>query len=596
MKSLTKLLSCLLLDCSRRCDTTTTRDIEYVSRRVKQEGLSFLTITLPDFAKDFERSLELGHVDASSFRAFRKTGAIPRFLSGMLRQVFDVDGRLLSQPSVEAILCIRQVCLMFKKIRLECSDARKLSAIDGYAKLEEELASKSLASISSENWRDFNRVSWILVTSIFADLRDETRDILVPKHGPGAVAIPMLPNQKYKWKRFHQRTDRFFPVCDYLYSSVAAFLEECSDLELLGPEEEDSVRVIFVPKTQRTPRVIGIEPVGMQYAQQALCRYMVSRIESSRLLKGHCNFSDQTINASLALKSSLDGHLATIDLSEASDRVHKDIVYSMFRSHPLLRDMIFACRSATSTLPDGRLIHLTKFASMGSSLCFPIESLMFITLGILARLRRLSLPVTTQNIELARRSVYVYGDDIIIPVDTVSVMSDLLSEFFLKVNHTKSFSKGNFRESCGMDAYNGVRVTPVYVRRLLPTRQQDISGLLSVVSLRNQLSSAGYGRAASYLEDYVRRIGHRIPYGSDSASYICYTGSNYPTYGRYNKSLYRREVRAIQAVVEQRDDVIDGYPALMKWFLNGLSPKRDHYLRSVGSERLKRKVRWFPVY
>lgn len=69
------------------------RDYREVEARVIKEGVSFLTITLPAFCKDLERSLALGRIDSNAFQGFAKAGpkarAIPAFLQGMLSHLFD---------------------------------------------------------------------------------------------------------------------------------------------------------------------------------------------------------------------------------------------------------------------------------------------------------------------------------------------------------------------------------------------------------------------------------------------------------------------------------------------------------------------------
>lgn len=99
-----------------RCRTSTTRDIETVTTRVKHEGFSFLTITLTDFGKDFERSLDQGYVAPSSFCSFSRWKGLPRFLGGFLELVFDRDsGVLLDEPDADAIQEIRQLTLIDRK-------------------------------------------------------------------------------------------------------------------------------------------------------------------------------------------------------------------------------------------------------------------------------------------------------------------------------------------------------------------------------------------------------------------------------------------------------------------------------------------------
>jgi len=101
--------------------------------RVEHEGDSFLTITLPSYASDFERSLELGMIGPDLFKSFKKRSGLPVFLRGFLDQVFDNRTAMLREhPSHNAIRAIRQMTLIFKKIERETTEARKRAAENAY--------------------------------------------------------------------------------------------------------------------------------------------------------------------------------------------------------------------------------------------------------------------------------------------------------------------------------------------------------------------------------------------------------------------------------------------------------------------------------
>src|SRR6185436_6769339 len=105
-------------------DVVDSRDLQTIRSRVKDQGLSFLTITLPNFYKDFERSVEVGYIDSTCFRAFRKHGSLPSFLKVMTTLIFDREtGRIYDSkdnafasdvPNI--IDAIRQICLAFLKL------------------------------------------------------------------------------------------------------------------------------------------------------------------------------------------------------------------------------------------------------------------------------------------------------------------------------------------------------------------------------------------------------------------------------------------------------------------------------------------------
>lgn len=165
MKSLTTLVQIILEDIENACGTSTTRDFETIARRVEDEGISFLTITLPSFGLDFERSLDQGKVASSSFHGFHrdKEGVLPRFLGGLLKLVFcSVSGVLLDKPNVCAINDIRQICLMFKKVELACTEKRTQDAYSKFVQTEHELldAKSKMAPSLLKEFTELSRIIW----------------------------------------------------------------------------------------------------------------------------------------------------------------------------------------------------------------------------------------------------------------------------------------------------------------------------------------------------------------------------------------------------------------------------------------------------
>jgi hypothetical protein len=297
-----------------------------------------------------------------------------------------------------------------------------------------------------------------------------------------------------------------FEESEYLFPSVSHFLES-PPTELIEPGAEMPVRVITVPKTLKTPRIIAIEPAVMQYMQQAILRELVPLLErSDYLCSNFIGFTDQTPNQEMAREGSLTGELATLDLSEASDRVSNQLVRCLFSPFTWFSRGLDATRSRKADVPGHGVIRLAKFASMGSALCFPIEAMVFVTLvfyGIEKVLRR---PLTNKDLLDFVGKVRVYGDDIIVPVDYVSSVVSTLQDFGLVVNENKSFWTGKFRESCGKEYYDGHDVSIVKVRHLLPSRRNDVPEIISTVSLRNQLNAACAWETVEYLDRHLERF------------------------------------------------------------------------------------------
>jgi hypothetical protein len=106
----------------------------------------------------------------------------------------------------------------------------------------------------------------------------------------------------------------------------------------------------------------------------------------------------------------------------------------------------------------------------------------------------------------------VFGDDIIVPSECAEFVIDDLESFGLLVNRTKSFWRGAFRESCGVDAYNGVDVTPVRWKTTLDA--EHVQGLQSLSDMAMRLRMAGYEEAASMTYQTLRER-FRSRYGRD---------------------------------------------------------------------------------
>lgn len=567
-----EIVQAVYIDACAKCiaDVSDLRDLNTIRSRVKDEGLSFLTITLPEFCRDFERSLATGCIDSSQFRMFRKSGSIPAFLQGMISLIFDREtGRIYDESSIyyndHPILVdsVRQICLTFKKMELDCTQERVQAAITNFTAIEHELQS---FSASEEDIQEFSRVSSVLWDNLVHSL---CYDKLLPRHGPGATAERISGNQKYHWRYWYERLELYFPIVDRGYSISVHDAKELEEVTFVPELSELPVRVVTVPKTLKAPRIIAIEPVCMQYTQQAVRGLLQEAIEHDDCTKGHVNFRDQSVNQRLAMISSSRGHLATVDLSDASDRVSRDLALVMFRANPDIQDLIDACRSTSAILPSGEIISpLRKFASMGSALCFPIESMYFYTICVAALLKVKNLPVTFANCFAVSRDVHVYGDDIVIPVAYAKTVLEYLQKYNCKVNPNKTFVSGCFRESCGVDAFRGELVTPTYLRRERPKNRRQVQRLISWVATANLFYKRGYWRTAQLLWKSVERIIGPLPYVSENSSAlgrISYLG--YRSVGRWNRKLQRFEIKALVPSPVYRTDKLEGYAALAKCLL-----------------------------
>lgn len=512
MKSLLMLWQKVAEESAARCCTCTTMDLRTVLARSATEGESFITITLPNFGKDFEQSLSVGLVDRRLFQGFSWKAGLPVFLGGFLDRVFDRStGVLLDKPCVDSILAVRQLTLMFGKIAKPCSERRLRRAMRAYVECEQDVKAFD-ETYNGSLERDFHRVSRLLFGSFLSKVdRDVYYGRIVPRHGPGATADRLVGNQKFRQSTWPARLERAgADACEFLLPN-ARYHECLDDVHVLEPEAEIPVRVIAVPKTLKTPRIIGIEPTAMQYVQQGILHRLLEHLTESYYPNQFLGFDDQTPNQEMARIGSLDGSLATLDLSEASDRVSNRLVETMLSDHPHLLTWVQACRSTKADVPGEGIHSLSKFASMGSALCFPMEAMVFLTAIFIGIEESLSTQLTPRLLQEFVGSVRVYGDDIIVPCEHVPTVVKSLERFGAKVNLSKSFWSGKFRESCGKEYYDGEDVSIVRVRRDVPAQRQDATGVISWVSLRNQLYFAGYWDTCRWLDGKIRNLLHYFP-------------------------------------------------------------------------------------
>lgn len=507
MKSLKCLTRSILLDAGARCDVDVARDIETALARFEQEGLPFLTVTLPSYCDAFEEALRVGAIASVPFPNFRKRGGYPLFLGGLLRLVFTPEGGAVrDDASVEAVQAVRQVSAYLGKIFQVCEDRFQQRSVDAYVTCEQELVAREALPSSY-----LARLSMVAVRYFGDILTGSDGDVahhrLVPGHGPGSTADGLVGNKKYDLRGWSKELEPLMSSVDFLVPN-ARYRDALRDIEFFEPGSEPPVKVVLVPKTARKARVIAMEPSWKQYAQQALFRSLAERMAGNPMV----DIFDQTGNRRLAARGSLDGSFATLDMSEASDRVTVEVVRAVFRRAPSLLQALLAARTGTASLPGKRLIPLAKFASMGSATCFPVQTIVFATIVLDAVEQAVN---SSSGCNLSKQEiaacVRVFGDDIVVAAPFVQHAIDSLTQIGMRLNPRKSFWTGRFRESCGGDYFCGEDVTIARLRQLPPRSRRDASGVLSLVAFRNHLYERGYWRTAGVIDDMVGRLGLPLP-------------------------------------------------------------------------------------
>jgi hypothetical protein len=285
------------------------------------------------------------------------------------------------------------------------------------------------------------------------------------------------------------------------------------------PHNTLAAKVAAVPKTNSEARLINVENALRGRIQQGQREAIYDHVEEHPLTRGHVNFRDQTINARLALESSETKENGTLDMKKASDLNGLALVRALWPSNvcrKLESSRTKYCYIPSLVLTSGKVVpdrwfKMKKFAPMGSAVCFPVEALTFWALGIAALL----IKHENWTLRRASRTIYVYGDDVIVRSEDVEAVANTYELFGLRVNRAKTFVRGQFRESCGMDAFHGQKISPIRVKSRLPECVGDAEALLSWITYSDSLHEAGYTRAAWLMKDHVESILGHLPYSPD---------------------------------------------------------------------------------
>lgn len=431
------------------------RDLKTLHERVEHEGITFLTVVLPRIGKALDRFHATTVWDApEGFECKLETFDNPHcselpcdyhFIPLFMRKAIKLA---VSGKSPLAVDYVRQMSYVFYKLEVPYDQKTLGDFLEGFKITDQEVG---CVFANEDPQRDrLLATARGLVARVLNNV--DPRDIR-PSHGKGSTACRTKDHEKYHKLRYYRKLDDYFSYSEYFFFSSSHLIDELGKLE--SSEERDPMaRVVFVPKDSRGPRVISCEPAELLFIQQGLMNLLYETIENHHLTRGRVNFASQEVNRDLARQSSIDGVYATLDLSEASDRVSLELVRRIFPTNWF--EALDACRSEETLLPDGTVMRMHKFAPMGSSCCFPVEALCFWAL------------VQAKMIHLRCESeCFIYGDDIIVEASHSSSIMEAIESVGLKVNREKSFCYGPFRESCGGEYYQGVDVTPIRVRNFL---------------------------------------------------------------------------------------------------------------------------------
>lgn len=446
-----------------------------------------------------------------------------------------------------------------------------------------------------------------LIAEVMRGLNPFDRDqahLFTPRPGPGATNTPTELHERFRPNMGYHLINGVFKHEEWFNPLNAHPQSSRWDLRVWPKRRAfvkkrfaPTARLKFVNKTYSKARSICIEELEVQWLQQGIRQAMYQRCETHPLTRGYVNFTDQSLNAALALLSSADRKHATIDMSEASDRVLRVLVGRLFKRNPHMLKGLMILSTKRIELPREPgipgILMCKKYAPMGSALCFPVMGLVhwaLIKSLALNALPKLEVPV------------WVYGDDIIVPTYLYEVVTRYLPMFGMKINKSKSFANSHFRESCGMHAFKGVDITPTMFKNIVkfPPRNED---LVSALENEAALFKKGFLKTASFVRSQIlhfRQFGAKyfptVESDSPILGWIREKGEAQPGVrlpARWNSEppMLLRKYKVLEPRLEKSPllNDVDGY---LRWHLL----KNCDNARYVGgsSQGLQVRTRWMP--
>lgn len=364
---------------------------------------------------------------------------------------------------------------------------------------------------------------------------------IIPHNGPGGTFPSRVPSEKSCLRHLYPSIQQYYPI-DQIGCALPNFWHDVlvSGDETISVQTEIVSKVTAVPKDSRGPRLICVHPAEAVSVQLGIADKIIACIESSPLTRDSVRFSDQTVNGLAALESSLSGELTTLDLKDASDHMSCKLVEFLFGSHLYAR---MACCRASHAIVGDRRIELSKFAPMGNGLTFPVQSIVYWAL-VKAGIECMF------GTKAAECTINVFGDDIEFPsVYYDGAINGLIRGGFI-ANMGKTFRKGSFRESCGVDAWEGVDVTPL---RLKVACIKTVEDAYSLADLAGRLRRQKYTRTAQHAYNLVETwLGKKLCYSNNPTSVMnryvdvdLLELLHIEKKARFNRALHRYEVPSI---------------------------------------------------
>lgn len=590
-------------------------DLRTLLERVKAEGSSFFTVTLPLLGRAHDLGLVTGHFQCPANFARKRESCLSKFLHAVLNQVFDLEGNLLRNPLNSAVYFLRQFLLFDAKLISEPTPKQESAAITGFIDRQERLRKVSIP------------VDHPVLVRAKALLKDvlSTLDLstILPGHGPGIVAEGLDREERWDFDYWPAKAERHYPFLIYGSPSMSSTILRGKGIPL---RKKMVTKCCLVPKDFRGPRLISAEPTVNQYLQQGQMRRIMQYVDDHPVISLSLKMRDQTRNQRMAQRS-VEDCTATLDLSDASDTVSTTLVWYLLSGVPTLRRYLMSTRSDYLSYK-GKEVKIVAFAPMGSAVCFPIESLVFwaLSMGSLMLARHSDRPPWSTFVRELSSSIGVFGDDIIIPEEALSILIGTLESVGCKPNMSKTCSSTVFRESCGTEWMGNTDVTIIRNRRYYYEDRRNFSNHPVLLGLQRKFFLRGLGVTAKLLLDWAREIYPvmQIPFefypcpsrgirheslpisaqkarerGFKMSPQVGYGFSSHTHHVRDNlRGLHASRVLAseIESYFERQDYAIDSFPTALGFDVDHYGLCRIRYNRELQRTEFRTIVEIQPSY
>jgi hypothetical protein len=279
----------------------------------------------------------------------------------------------------------------------------------------------------------------------------------------------------------------------------------------------------FVPKTNKTSRMIAIEPGINQFYQLGIGSILERRLKR---FFGIDLSTQPDVNRCLARMGSVidstrgDG-FATIDLTSASDCLSLGLCGYAIPAEAL--DRLLSVRSPYATVKlkgEEKTVALRMISTMGNGYTFPLQTAFFAA----AAAASVSLSDGIQAMPKAWSEGHigglysVFGDDIIVKPDANDRLLWLLQWMGFFPNTKKCFASGWFRESCGFDFYRGFNVRPFFLKRL--STEQDCNVAFNGIVEWAARVMVPVSNTLEVLKSFYPNGAFYVPMGEDSTAGI----------------------------------------------------------------------------